>query len=38
MTATTNKQIMTAIFDKVGQGDGSLFSEHLSDDLPPSAA
>ncbi|GAB1264313.1 nuclear transport factor 2 family protein [Aurantivibrio infirmus] len=29
----TNKQLMTRIFERVGQGDGSLFSEHLADNV-----
>lgn len=33
MSATSNKQTMMAIFEKVGQGDGSLFVEHLADEV-----
>jgi len=33
MNAIRNKQVMQEIFEKVAQGDGSLFVAHLADDV-----
>lgn len=33
MSANLNKQTMIAIFEKIAVGDGSLFIEHLADDV-----
>jgi ketosteroid isomerase-like protein len=33
MSATENKRLMQTIFAKVAEGDGSLFVEHLADDV-----
>ncbi len=33
MSAEANKALMQAIFEKVSQGDGSMFMEHLAEDV-----